>query len=1155
MGNFSFLTAHDPVLLRLASTAEHVFAADPNTTLIKLRQLGEAIAQDLAARAGIAVDANSTQLELIQQLSRQLDLDADIRHLFHTLRVEGNRATHGFVTQHRQALDGLRVARELAIWYHRSTGKAGTAFKPGPFKAPSDPSAGLHSLQQQIAQLEADLQQRNQALEDSQKLAELKAAESAQVLELAAAMDEEARQFKAELTALESQFDAEREQFRAQLAALQQAAINDAQAGTRLARSSRQAAAAFDPDEELTRILIDQQLRDAGWEADSLQLTWSKGVRPQKDRNLAIAEWPTASPKACADYVLFAGLVPMAIVEAKRRRVNVANCIPQAERYARDFRLQDGLRIAGDGAAAGPWQDGQNGHFQLPFAYACNGRPFIAQLAEQSGIWFRDLRSAAHARRALQGFHSPQGLQELLSRDRVQAEQRLQHEPFGYLGLRDYQQKAITAVEQALAQGQRHCLLAMATGTGKTRTTIGLIYRLLKAERFTRILFLVDRTSLGDQALEAFDDMHLEQNLPLSRIYNINALGDMATAAETRVQVATVQAMVRRLFQSDSPPPVDQFDCIIVDEAHRGYTLDQEMSEGELGLRDYSQYLSQYRRVLDWFDACRVGLTATPALQTSEIFGHPVYTYTYREAVADDWLIDHEPPIRFETQLSRHGIHFEKGEVVDVVDISTGEVNAAELSDELDFEIESFNRRVITENFDRVICQALADELDPLGEEKTLIFCVNQTHAERVYRLLQEVFGQRYGDAWNQAAIAVITGRTDNVKSVIRQYKHERLPNIAITVDLLTTGIDVPRICNLVFMRRVRSRILYEQMKGRATRRCDGIGKTVFRIYDPVRLYESLEKVDTMKPLVKDPNITLGQLLDELQDARSHQATDCDPEKSHAQDVLDQLCQKIMRVTRRAQRKADDNPALRAQLDGLQANWGIEPAQLHRYLHDLGPSEAASFIAQRLPQLQAQLDQVRQALASEQYPIIATAQDQLLLREQSYGYHQAPDDYLDSFTAFIRDQLNQSAALKVLATNPADLTREQLREIRLLLDEKGYPEASLQSAVRHQTNRDIAASIIGHIRRAALGEALIPYDKRVEAAVDRLLASRSWTRAQQTWLRRLGNQLAREVVIDRDFLQRATATDGGIKMLDAVFAGELDTVVTQLKTALWEEVA
>lgn len=154
------------------------------------------------------------------------------------------------------------------------------------------------------------------------------------------------------------------------------------------------------------------------------------------------------------------------------------------------------------------------------------------------------------------------------------------------------------------------------------------MYRLLKAERFRRILFLVDRTALGTQAIDVFNEAPLEQNHPLSKIYNIAELGDMAAEAETRMQVATVQAMVKRVYASDQPPPLDAYDCIIVDEAHRGYTLDQDMTEGELVLRDQAQYLSTYRRVLDYFDAVKIGLTATPARHTTEIFGKPVYTYS-----------------------------------------------------------------------------------------------------------------------------------------------------------------------------------------------------------------------------------------------------------------------------------------------------------------------------------------------------------------------------------------------------------------------------------------------------------------------------------------------------------------------------------------------
>ncbi|MFP6801362.1 MAG: type I restriction-modification system endonuclease, partial [Pseudomonas sp.] len=737
--NFAFLQEHDPVFLQLASTAEQVFASDPNITLIKLRQLGEALAQDLASRAGIEFEATTTQSDLLYKLSREIQLDQNIRSLFHTLRVEGNKATHEFRTQHREAMDGLKVARALAIWYHQSFGNNAHTFKAGPFVTPADPSAPLRELQSEIEQLKAQLNDSSQQLESNQQLAELRKREAEEYAVLAEQMDAESRSFKQLAAEHEAALHKLRSEHEQSLKALQQQLAAQPQASQQVAKRTQQAASSFDLTEDLTRILIDQQLTDAGWQADSLDLTYNKGARPEKGQNKAIAEWPTCSPKACADYVLFAGLTPIAIVEAKRKRVNIADRIPQAERYAREFVLsaehQQPWLQAGQ---VQPWGDGQGGHFLVPFVFACNGRPFIKQLAELSGTWFRDLRSPANTRRALQDFHTPGDLENLLKRNRIEAQARLEAEGFTYLKLHDYQEKAIRAVEQALASNQRDCLLAMATGTGKTRTAIGLMYRFLKAERFKRILFLVDRSALGQQAIDSFNDTTLEQNRTLAQIYDIKELGDMAAEAQTRVQVATVQAMVSRIFRSDTPPAVGEFDCIIVDEAHRGYTLDQEMTDGELAVRDHNQYLSQYRRVLDYFDACRIGLTATPAKHTSEIFGKPVFTYSYREAVADDRLIDHEPPIRYETQLSKHGIRFEKGESVSVINTQTGEVDVAELEDELTFNIESFNRRVITPAFDKVICTELAKELDPFGEEKTMIFCVNQAHAERVKNLLDE---------------------------------------------------------------------------------------------------------------------------------------------------------------------------------------------------------------------------------------------------------------------------------------------------------------------------------------------------------------------------------------------------------------------------------
>ncbi|WBA79907.1 type I restriction-modification system endonuclease [Endozoicomonas sp. GU-1] len=565
-----------------------------------------------------------------------------------------------------------------------------------------------------------------------------------------------------------------------------------------------------------------------------------------------------------ADYVLFHGLTPIAVVEAKRENVNVSGKIPQAEGYSRGFQIEPPLKAAFELAGRSePWSDGMGGHYMVPFVYSCNGRPYVPQIKEQSGIWFRDVRMPGNIKRALPQFHTPKGLKDLLDRSREDAEKVLQSESYHYLNLRDYQQKAIAAVENTLSKEIRTAMLAMATGTGKTRTVLGLMYRFLKSERFKRILFLVDRTALGKQANDTFMEARLEQNQSLTQIYKVLEMKDIQVEDETRVQTATVQAMVQRIFASDNPPPIDQYDCIIIDEAHRGYTLDQEMTEGEMTTRDAAQYLSSYRRVLDYFDAVKIGLTATPAAHTKDIFGPPVYTYSYREAVADDWLIDYEPPIRYITKLAQEGIRFNEGETVSVINTQTGEVAQEDLKDELNFEIEAFNRRVINESFNRVICDELVTELDPLGEEKTMIFCATDKHADMVKRLLDEAFARELGTTYNEAAVTKITGESTNPLELIKQFKNERYPNIAITVDLLTTGIDVPEICNLVFMRRVKSRILFEQMIGRATRRCDEIGKTVFRIYDPVDIFAAFDRenknANSMKPLVKDPNITLEQ--------------------------------------------------------------------------------------------------------------------------------------------------------------------------------------------------------------------------------------------------------------------------------------------------------
>ncbi|HEY0892583.1 MAG TPA: type I restriction-modification system endonuclease, partial [Cellvibrio sp.] len=539
-----------------------------------------------------------------------------------------------------------------------------------------------------------------------------------------------------------------------------------------------------------------------------------------------------------------------------------------------------------------------------------------------------------------------------------------------------------------------------------------------------------------------------------------------------------------------------------------------------------------------------------------EIFGKPVYTYSYREAVSDDWLIDHEPPIRYETLLSKNGIKLDKGSAVSAINTYTGEIESALLEDEINFDVEAFNRKVITEGFNRVICEQLAKELDPFGDEKTMIFCATDLHADMVKSLLDEIFKDIYNGSYNEAAVRKITGKSDKVEQLIRNYKNERYPTIAITVDLLTTGIDVPKICHLVFLRRVKSRILYEQMIGRATRRADDIGKTVFKIYDPVDIYAALQAVSTMKPLVRDPNITLEQLVDELTDPETLEkglnAPGVQADTSHAQDVLAELGQKIMRVMRKAHKAAESKPELKQKLDDLENIWGVAPQKLHQHLHELGPRQAAEFMRRNSGFLKS-VDEVKFILGSEHRPIIYEGRDEFIAREQNFGVHEKPADYLLSFNDFIKNNINQSAALAVVVNKPKDLTREQLKEIKVLLDNAGYSESKLKAAWRNSTNQEIAASIIGHIRQAALGEPLIPFDQRVHNALQKIYAMHAWLPPQRKCLDRLGKQLIHEVIIDHNFVNNAFAQEGGAKRVDKLLDNQLDEVLNTLADGLWGE--
>src|SRR5690606_15711977 len=341
--------------------------------------------------------------------------------------------------------------------------------------------------------------------------------------------------------------------------------------------------ASFQLSEAETRGLIDRQLQLEGWQADTKLLRYSNGVRPQKGLNLAIAEYPTLldGEEGFADYVLFEGLMPVAVVEAKKQNKTVSQYIRQAERYSQSFQFATDLDKPYKNT---PWTSEEK-VYHIPFVYACNGQKQSKRLADEGGIWFRDVRHPSNISKVLQGFHSPEGLKWKLEQDIERADEYLEQTEILPFNDRFYQREGIKAVEQAIAKDKQRILLAMATGTGKTRLATGLMYRLIKSQRFKHILFLVDRSTLGTQAFDAFGAEVIEQGQTLAQIYTVADLG-VDTTERPEVQVATVQSLVHRLFNSDAPLPIDFYDCIIIDEAHRGYTLDKEMTEGEETIRD-----------------------------------------------------------------------------------------------------------------------------------------------------------------------------------------------------------------------------------------------------------------------------------------------------------------------------------------------------------------------------------------------------------------------------------------------------------------------------------------------------------------------------------------------------------------------------------------
>ena len=519
-------------------------------------------------------------------------------------------------------------------------------------------------------------------------------------------------------------------------------------------------------------------------------------------------------------------------------------------------------------------------------------------------------------------------------------------------------------------------------------------------------MFLVDRTALGEQAQEVFKDVKLEDLQPLNKIYNINTLDDIELASETRIQVATVQGMVARIMSDDKEriPSSGDFDCIIIDEAHRGYSLDKELSEAELLYRDQNDFVSKYTKVIEYFDAVRIGLTATPAIHTTKIFGEAVFTYSYREAVIDGYLVDYDAPHIIKTELNQNGIHHKKGETLARYNPVTKELlNPAELEDEVDFEVEVFNKNVITDSFNDVVLQELSKYIDPEGEEKTIIFAVNDQHAETIVEKLRAIYKKQDIPGKVVEKITCAIGDRTRVQDAIKRYKNEHYPTIAVTVDLLSTGIDVPEITKIVFMRRIKSRILYEQMLGRATRLCPKIGKTHFDIFDAVDLYSYLDDFSSMKPVVTNPTVTFDELFSGYEKVE---------DEEHIKFINDQIIAKLQRSKR--------------HMDDSQLNYFCVTSHFDSVDDFL--SKAKSIRSQSEQECKEFL--IRNKIAfgytknkntNTRYVIVSDKTDEVHEVTRGYGKGQEPEDYLESFSTYISANRSKLEALEIVCTRPAVL--------------------------------------------------------------------------------------------------------------------------------------
>lgn len=929
--------------------------------------------------------------------------------------------------------------------------------------------------------------------------------------------------------------------------------------------------------EQQARANIDEMLTKAGWavqDADALNLYAGQGV--------AAREFPLKSGHGHADYLLYVDRRAAGIVEAKPEGFTLKGVEAQSEKYSTG--LPENLPIA---------------QRPLPFLY------------ESTGVetQFTNELDPAPRSRAVFSFHTPKMLAKWMgAREGLSAAQNLAIEagesyftsnnlrqmlkhmpPLDTSELWSVQERAIRNLEESLAAGRPRALVQMATGSGKTFMACNLIYRLIKHAGAGRVLFLVDRSNLGRQTLREFQGFSTpDDGRKFTELYNVQLLQSGYIDPVSRVCIATIQRIYSMLkgeeldpeleefsgfdiapLQRDPAPveynpvyPIETFDVIITDECHRSiYNL--------------------WRQVLEYFDAFLIGLTATPSKQTFGFFQQNlVMEYNHREAVADGVNVDFDV-YQIRTEITQQGSSVDAGDYVDKRDRRTRKVRWEQLEEDLDYTPNQLDREVVAEDQIRTVVQTFRDRLfteifpGRTHVPKTIIFAKDDSHADDIVRIVREVFDK--GNDFCQKITYKTTGVS--AEDLLSRFRISYDPRIVVTVDMIATGTDVKPVEIVFFMRNVRSRSFFEQMKGRGVRTIsstdfegvtpDAKDKLRFVIVDAVGVTES--ELSDSYTLDRKKKVSFEKLLDFISMG------------NREPDVLSSLASRLARLDR--QLSARDRQAIEATAEGASL-----PELISGLIHATDPDAALKAAQENTGQEEPDESAVAQAsqelLESGAQPFAANPQLRQLLVDVHQSYEQTIDTvsadqlieagYSDeqagrlvqSFQEFVRENRDEITALQVLYARPY---RQRLRfdDIRELADMLRLPPRAWtterlwqayrqldQSRVRGSGQRALADIV--SLVRYAMGEEeeLVPFGARAMERFEAWMAAqeaggRTFTAEQRRWLEDIRDHIAGSVSIELDAFELAPFNQkGGLARAYTLFGEELTQILEELNLAL-----